>query len=551
MSRKMKWTRYVCTYGEPPPSARCGHCAAKVSSSVWDGTLVVFHAGTNDRQFLNDLVVLHLESGLWSRPATKGGPSPRAFHCCTVMGTDIYYFGGRTGPRMHNEVWKLDTNLWEWTLVHVRGESKPDAREKADCIGLDAKRMLIFGGFDGIRWLNDVFILNVETAECQQLKPTGSLPPPRSGHKLSMLHQGLLLFGGETTNTQYLGDLWALKGLYEDAGSGTSAGFLSNEAGPKWVRMQLSGPSPSGRSGHGFVGCGAKMVVYGGRGDEGWLSKKTVYHRDVAMIDRESVRWVKTPGLGDNEPSERSFHTLTLVGKDRLLLFGGYNGKSTYGDMWYLEVNDEGPAAGEDAGKAAARATSGNSEKPAAGWAPTELLGSMLKSASWSQQPAADASAAEWMQANPQSEQDSMLGCLRQRLGLPRKPPQDLGHASGARPNNPIPDVKVKLLEIAVRVDPNLPKDISRINLESALARARSFFSTVAAEELTTDDVQALLHDYRAILPKGLASLRQQGRDLGHFGKWNHVSHADLGVADIPELVATYRDLLSAMMMIV
>ena len=54
----MRWRRYQCTYGEPPPSARCGHCVAKVNSSVRDGTLVVFHGGTNDRQVLSDLVVL-------------------------------------------------------------------------------------------------------------------------------------------------------------------------------------------------------------------------------------------------------------------------------------------------------------------------------------------------------------------------------------------------------------------------------------------------------------------------------------------------------------
>ena len=519
----MKWVRYECTYGtEPPPSVRCGHCVGTVKSSVWDGTLVVFHGGTNDRQFLNDLVVLHLESGLWSRPTIKGGPSPRAFHCCTVIGTNIYFFGGRTGARMHTDAWKLDTNLWEWTLLQMKGP-KPDSREKSDCIGLDDRRILIFGGYDGIRWLNDSYIFDIKTLECSKVKPSGNLPPPRSGHKLAMLHQGVLLFGGETTSTQYLGDLWALRGLFDTTGEA-----------PKWVKMNLSGPSPSGRSGHGFVSAGAKIIIYGGRGDEGWLSKKTIYNKDVSVIDRESVRWVKASGLTE-EPSERAFHSLTLVGSNRLLLFGGYNGKSTYGDMWFLQLIEKGLPAPEEANATPTQTTTGEDSKK---FDPTfGLLGNILKSAS-GKQIVEDSPA--WMQTNSSLEQESMLGCLRQRLGLPRK------GCFGEAVEDPMKDVRVKILKIAIKVDSNLPKDMNRVNLEAALARARSFFSSVAPEDLTSDDVQALLYDYKCILPDGLRSLRQQGKDVNYYGKWNHVYYLDIKLTEISELLSSYRQLLSA-----
>ena len=521
----MKWTRYQCTYGEPPPSARCGHCVARVKSSVWDGTLVVFHAGTNDRQFLNDLVVLHLESGLWSRPAIEGGPSPRAFQCCSVLGTNIYYFGGRTGARMHSEIWKLDTNLWEWTLLQMKGP-KPDAREKADCIALDETRILIFGGYDGFRWLNDLFTFDVQSSECLQLKPSGSLPPPRSGHKLAMLHQGLVLFGGETTNTAYLSDLWALKGIYDGLDT------------PRWVKLQLSGPSPSGRSGHGFVNAGARMVVYGGRGDEGWISRKTIYHKDVSVIDRESVRWVKTSSFPE-EPSERAFHSLTSIGQNRILLFGGYNGKSTYGDMWFLEVNDEAMPTGNGEAATSSQSKVAGTEQDSKKFDPTfGIFGNMLKS-TFSKETVDESP--EWMQTNSSNEKESMLGCLRQRAGLPRKATS--ADLSKTTLND---DVKVKLLKIAIKVDPNLPKDQSRVNLEAALARARSFFSTVSHEDLTSDDVQVLLHDFKCILPSGLGSLRQKGKETGYFGKWNPVYYADIKLSEVPELLTTYRELLSA-----
>lgn len=525
----MKWTRYQCTYGEPPPSARCGHCVAKVKSNVWDGNLVVFHGGTNDRQFLNDLVVLHSESGLWSRPETKSGPSPRAFHCCTVVGTSVYYFGGRTGARMHSEVWKLDTNLWEWSLVQFKG-AKPDAREKSDCISLDESRVLIFGGYDGIRWLNDVFVLNVVSSECSQIKVSGSLPPPRGGHKLAMLHQGVLMFGGETTSTQYLGDLWALKGLFPDSGSDaadTKRAGNQDRTSPRWVKMQLSGPSPSGRSGHGFVNAGAKMIVYGGRGDEGWLSRKGIYHKDVAVIDRESVRWVKVPALGE-EPSERAFHSLTLMGRNKLLLFGGYNGKSTYGDMWYLHVSDDvtlASVAQEDA-PATSAATS------------VQNITSAITSKIFARQAKAETESPDWMQMNASSEQESMLGCLRQRLGLPRT----RGAGGSTEGKDTTKEAKVMIIKIATRLDPKMPKDLSR---EAALDRVRSFFTTVEPEDLTPDDVQALLYDYKCILPKLLGRARREGTDLAEIARWNHVEAGDVKLSEIPELCKTYRELLA------
>jgi hypothetical protein len=440
---------------------------------------------------------------------------------------------------MHTEVWKLDTNLWEWSLLQLKG-AKPDAREKSDCIRLDESRILVFGGYDGIRWLNDSYVFNIKSLECTQVKPSGSLPPPRSGHKLAMLHQGALLFGGETTNTQYLGDLWALRGLFEMEATGEA---------PKWVKMQLSGPSPSGCSGHGFVSAGAKIVVYGGRGDEGWLSRKTIYHKSVSVIDRESVRWVKANGISE-EPSERAFHSLTLVGANKLLMFGGFNGKSTYGDLWFLELSDDPSLAARNGGASGTHAGLQNSNNNAA----TEgeesnlkkfidptlgMFGNVLKGLTPGKEVVEDSP--KWMRTRSSLEQESMLGCLRQRLGLPRA-----GSFGSSAPEDPMNDVRLQILKIAIKVDPKLPKDMNQVNLDAALARARSFFSSVEPENLTSDDIQALLYDYKCILPSGLAFLRQKGKGLAHFGKWNHYLVDDLRVTEIPKLLSTYRELLSA-----
>lgn len=47
-----------------------------------------------------------------------------------------------------------------------------------------------------------------------------------------------------------------------------------------------------------------------------------------------SVQWRRLP-TSDDRPAARAYHSMTCVGS-RYLLFGGFDGKSTYGDLWWL-----------------------------------------------------------------------------------------------------------------------------------------------------------------------------------------------------------------------
>lgn len=47
-----------------------------------------------------------------------------------------------------------------------------------------------------------------------------------------------------------------------------------------------------------------------------------------------SVQWKRLPTRNESPPA-RAYHSLTLIGS-RYLLFGGFDGKSTFGDFWWL-----------------------------------------------------------------------------------------------------------------------------------------------------------------------------------------------------------------------
>lgn len=47
-----------------------------------------------------------------------------------------------------------------------------------------------------------------------------------------------------------------------------------------------------------------------------------------------SAQWKRLPTSTESPPA-RAYHSLTYIGS-RYLLFGGFDGKSTFGDIWWL-----------------------------------------------------------------------------------------------------------------------------------------------------------------------------------------------------------------------
>nr|DAD48635.1 TPA_asm: hypothetical protein HUJ06_018572 [Nelumbo nucifera] len=185
-----------------------------------------------------------------------------------------------------------------------------------------------YGGWDGKKWLSDVYVLDTISLEWMEWSVSGSLPPPRCGHTATMVEKRLLVFGGRGGGGPIMGDLWALKGLIEE----------DNET-PGWTQLKLPGQSPSPRCGHTIASGGHYLLLFGGHGTGGWLSRYDIYHNDCIVLDRVSVQWKRLLTSND-PPSARAYHSMTSVGS-RYLLFGGFDGKSTFGDLWWLVPEDD------------------------------------------------------------------------------------------------------------------------------------------------------------------------------------------------------------------
>ncbi|CAL9112706.1 unnamed protein product [Musa hybrid cultivar] len=326
----MHWVKAdAFDFGGNPPLARSGHTAINVGKSK-----VVVFGGFADKRFLDDIAVYDIENRLWFTPECTGsgsdeqvGPSPRAFHVAVAIDCNMFIFGGRSGGKRMGDFWMLDTDIWQWSELTSYGDL-PSPREFAAASAIGNRKIVMYGGWDGKKWLSDVYILDTISLEWTELSITGSVPQPRCGHSATMVEKRLLIFGGRGGGGPIMSDLWALKGLIDE----------ENET-PGWTQLKLPGQNPSPRCGHTVTSGGHYLLLFGGHGTGGWLSRYDIYHNDCIVLDRVSVQW-KRLATSNDPPAARAYHSMTSIGS-RYLLFGGFDGKTTFGDLWWLVPEDD------------------------------------------------------------------------------------------------------------------------------------------------------------------------------------------------------------------
>ncbi|KAK9075121.1 hypothetical protein SSX86_003440 [Deinandra increscens subsp. villosa] len=322
-------------FSGPLPQPRSGHTAVNIGKSK-----VVVFGGLVDKKFLNDISVYDIDNKLWFQPECTGSgsegqtaPSPRAFHIAIAIDCHMFVFGGRLGTKRRllgpGYCWHLIifSDIWQWSELTSFGDL-PSPRDFAAASAIGNQKIVMYGGWDGKKWLSDVFVLDTMSLEWTELAVSGTLPPPRCGHTATMVEKRLLVYGGRGGGGPIMGDLWALKGLIEE-----------DTEVPGWTLLKLPGQAPAARCGHTVTSGGHYLLMFGGHGTGGWLSRYDVYFNDCVVLDRVSAQW-KRLATNIEAPSPRAYHTLTSIGS-RYLLFGGFDGKVTHGDLWWLVPEDD------------------------------------------------------------------------------------------------------------------------------------------------------------------------------------------------------------------
>ncbi|MBA2374454.1 MAG: hypothetical protein H0V74_09690, partial [Chloroflexi bacterium] len=183
-------------------------------------------------------------------------------------------------------------------------------------IGPDG-RLWISHGFteDGTRFA-DTRAYDFEAGRWTDETPKGKAPVNRCLHGCWWTDDDrFVLYAGQTTGVEALGDLWSLTG----AGGADAA----------WTKAP--GDLPAERNLYAFARHGGAIVVVGGRGDRRFRS-------DAFTIDLATL--TATPlAAGDTTPPGRAGGMLIDdAARGRVLLFGGKDGSGARADLWVLSL---------------------------------------------------------------------------------------------------------------------------------------------------------------------------------------------------------------------
>ncbi|OQR84778.1 hypothetical protein ACHHYP_12827 [Achlya hypogyna] len=249
----------------------------------------------------------------WSTPPMDGfPPSPRGGHTMLLAGQQLvlfggHYFGGESGFVYLNEVWVLDLETSAW--CQVKCEGKPPAPRYNHTATLVGAKMFVFGGKgDKGKAYRDMHYLDLETWHWFVVNWTTDSPTERFGHADLAVGTKLVYFGGWDGQNKTYKDLWVFD-------TETFA----------WIQPKVAGTPPTARYGHtmGLLDDG-RIVLYGGQSVKMLPQVGVEYFNDVYMLDTETMAWTR-PRITGDQPVPTFGHRMIIDGRT-VYVVGGWSG---------------------------------------------------------------------------------------------------------------------------------------------------------------------------------------------------------------------------------
>ncbi|XP_015688232.1 rab9 effector protein with kelch motifs-like isoform X3 [Oryza brachyantha] len=258
---------------------------------------------------------------VWSSLATTGTrPGTRDSHGAALVGHRMMVFGGTNGSKKVNDLHVLDLRTKEWSKPACKG-TPPSPREShtVTLASSSGDRLVVFGGSgegEG-NYLNDVHVLDVPTMTWSSPEVKGDAPAPRDSHGAVAVGGRLFVYGGDCGD-RYHGEVDVLD---MDAMA--------------WSRFAVKGASPGVRAGHAAVGVGSKVYVIGGVGDK-------QYYSDAWILDVANRSWTQLEICGQ-QPQGRFSHSAVILNTDIAIYGGCGEDERPLNELLILQLGSEHP----------------------------------------------------------------------------------------------------------------------------------------------------------------------------------------------------------------
>lgn len=247
----------------------------------------------------------------WAPQFPDGSPVRSRFgHTATKVGGSVYIFGGSysDGSPVQGEDTLLRCDLRSKTWEQLGSDSCP--ARKFHTAAESNGSLYIFGGIHKKETLNDMHVYCVKERRWATVAYKNTPPDPRYGHVMHFCNGMLIVFGGYKFDGK--------KYVY------TNTTHMFNLETAQWIEGQLAN-SPSVRTHHAAAVHKGSIWMFGGRTPE-MDGLGDLYRYDAALCN-----WKKA-GQRGTAPSPRWGHTMTVVSKSKMIVFGGCSDIETFRD---------------------------------------------------------------------------------------------------------------------------------------------------------------------------------------------------------------------------
>ncbi|CAH0493667.1 unnamed protein product [Peronospora farinosa] len=247
----------------------------------------------------NDVFKWNLDNAAWKVISSLNTPPPRCSHQSVVYRNHLYVFGGEfaTADQFHHyrDLWRLNLKTNAWEELEVKGGPSPRSGHR---MVVWRNYLVLFGGFyeaaRETKWFNDLYLFNLAELKWQKVAypPHRQVPAERSGCQLAVHPSKDLVFVyGGYAKVKNVGEKSEGK-VYSDLWALNLAPVLKRQS-PTWEKLSRKGQAPSPRGGAAVTVHKQRFILFGGVFDEEKRrhTMQSTFYNDLFVYDMDRRRW--------------------------------------------------------------------------------------------------------------------------------------------------------------------------------------------------------------------------------------------------------------------
>ncbi|KAF4318543.1 hypothetical protein JM18_006249 [Phytophthora kernoviae] len=234
-----------------------------------------------------------LRDAAWKAISSPNTPPPRCSHQSAVYRDHLYVFGGEfaTADQFHHyrDLWRLDLKTNAWEELEVKGGPSPRSGHR---MVVWRNYLVVFGGFyeaaRETKWFNDLYLFNLAELRWQKVTypPHRQVPAERSGCQLAVHSSKDLVFVyGGYAKVKNVGEKSEGK-VYSDLWALNLAPVLKKQS-PSWEKLSRKGQAPSPRGGAAVTVHKQRFILFGDDNDLAQTSEPRAVDQVELLLDEE------------------------------------------------------------------------------------------------------------------------------------------------------------------------------------------------------------------------------------------------------------------------